>query len=180
VQPVIRIPDPALVVLVGAAGSGKSTLAARLFADTPDAILSSDRFRARITGDEADQRVTRAAFAILHRELERRLTQRLTTVVDATSVTPFARSGLVRRAAAHGIPTIAIVLDLGRDVVQARNAARVGRVVPPAAVERQLAELAASLRPGRLDTEGFAAVHIVRTPAELDGLAIAREPAPDA
>ena len=176
-QPVIRIPDPTLIVLVGAAGSGKSTLAARLFAATPDAILSSDRFRARITGDEADQRVTRAAFAILHRELERRLAQRLTTVVDATSVTAFARSGLVRRAAAHGIPAIAIVLDLDPRVVQARNAARAGRVVPPAAVERQLAELVASLRPSRIDTEGFAAVHVVHTPAELDALAVVREPA---
>lgn len=133
-QLVIRIPDPALVVLIGAAGSGKSTLAERLFAATPGAILSSDRFRARITGDEADQRVTRAAFANLHRDLERRLVQRLTTVVDATSVTAFARGGLVRRAAAHRIPAIAIVLDLDPRVVHARNAARAGRVVPQAAV----------------------------------------------
>ena len=50
---VISLPDPCLVVLVGAAGSGKSTLAARLF--DPDAILSSDAHRALVAGDETDQ-----------------------------------------------------------------------------------------------------------------------------
>jgi predicted kinase len=165
---VLRLPDPALVVLIGAAGSGKSTLAARLFA--ADEILSSDAFRAMITGDEGDQRATRTAFSILHRQLDRRLTARLTTVVDATNVTAFARRGLVRRAATHGIPAIAIVLDLEPRVVLARNANRAGRVVPTEAVQRQLADLRGSVRSGALEAEGFTEVHVVRTPAELDAL----------
>ena len=41
--PEIVLPDPSLVVLIGAAGAGKSTFAARHFA--PDEVLSSDRFR---------------------------------------------------------------------------------------------------------------------------------------
>ena len=166
---VLGLPDPALVVLIGAAGSGKSTLATRLFA--PAAILSSDAYRALITGDAGDQRVTRTAFSILHRELERRLAAGLTTVVDATNVTTFARRGLLRRAAAHGVPAVAIVLDLDPPVVLARNANRPGRVVPTEAVQRQLAELRASLdRPGGVEAEGFAAVHVLRSPGELDGL----------
>src|SRR5690349_9503009 len=104
----IELPEPCLVVLVGAAGSGKSTLAARLFG--PDEILSSDAYRARISGDAADQRVTRAAFQALHRELERRLAAGRSTVVDATNVTSFARRSLLRRAAQHGVAAIAIVL----------------------------------------------------------------------
>lgn len=171
---VISIPEPSLVVLIGAAGAGKSTLAARLF--PPDSILSSDAFRAAISGDEADQRATRSAFAILHRQLDRRLADRRTTVVDATSVTPFARRGLVRRAAAHGVPTVAIVLDLDPSIVLARNAARAGRVVPEFAVRRQLADVARSLQPGVLDAEGFAAVQLVRSPAELDALELERRP----
>ncbi|MBI2781183.1 MAG: AAA family ATPase [Chloroflexi bacterium] len=169
---VLSLPEPCLVVLIGAAGSGKSTLAARLF--PPDAVLSSDAYRAVVSGDEADQRATRTAFAILHRELDRRLALGRTTVIDATSVTPFARRGLVRSAAARGVPAVAIVLDLDPQIVLARNAARPGRVVPADAVRRQLADLGRSLRLGVLDAEGFAAVHLVRTPAELDSLAVTR------
>src|SRR5258708_3724643 len=92
----LALPEPCLVVLIGAAGSGKSTLAARLFAK--DQILSSDAFRAIVSGDEANQKASKAAFAILHRELDRRMAAHLTTVVDATNVTRFARRALTRRA----------------------------------------------------------------------------------
>ena len=138
-------PEPCLVVLVGAAGSGKSTLAARLFA--PDQILSSDVFRGVVSGDEGDQTATRAAFAILHWELDRRLASGLTTVVDATNVTSFARRSLARRATRHGVAAVALVLDLEPALVLARNATRTGRIVPLAAVQRQLEQLARSLRP---------------------------------
>jgi protein phosphatase len=169
---VIAIPDPSLVVLIGAAGSGKSTLAGRLFA--PDAVLSSDALRAIVGGDAANQRVTRTAFSILHRQLEQRLVERQTTVVDATSVTRFARRGLVARATAHGIPAIAIVLALDPAIVLARNAARKDRVVPAPVVLRHLDELRRSLGPGGLQGEGFAAIHVLRTPAEVDALSIVR------
>lgn len=169
----VRLPDPCLVVLMGAAGAGKSTLAARLFA--PDAILSSDVLRGVAAGDASDQGATRAAFAILHRQLDRRLSEGRTTVVDATNVTPYARRGLVRRAAARGVPAVALILDLDPNLVLAQNATRAGRIVPESAVQRQLADLARSLRRG-LDAEGFHTVHVIRTRAELDELAIERAP----
>lgn len=169
---VVSLPEPCLVVLIGAAGAGKSTVAARLF--PPDAVLSSDAYRGIVSGDEADQRATRRAFAILHRELERRLALGRTTVIDATSVTAFARRGLVRRASARGVPAVAIVLGLDPAIVIDRNAARSGRVVPEDAVRRQLGDLARSLRPGVLDAEGFEAVHVIRSPADLDALVLAR------
>ena len=68
---IIEVPEPCVVVLIGAAGSGKSTLAARSFA--PGEILSSDAFRAMVSGSESDQRATRTAFSILHRQLAKRL-----------------------------------------------------------------------------------------------------------
>jgi protein phosphatase len=172
-QPIV-LPEPCLVVLIGAAGAGKSTLAARLF--PAGAILSSDAYRAIVAGDEADQRATRTAFAILDRELERRMATRRTTVIDATSVTPFARRGLLRRAAAHRLPAVAIVLDLDPALVLARNAARAGRVVPEIAIRRQLGDLARSLVPGVLQAEGFAFVLRITSAAELDALSVAAGP----
>jgi protein phosphatase len=169
----IQLPEPSLVVLVGAAGSGKSTLASRFFA--PDQVLSSDAFRGVVSGDPGDQRATRTAFSILHRELAKRMAARQTTLVDATSVSAYARRGLVQRAAAAGVPAIAIVLALPRRLVLARNAMRDGRIVPEAAVTRQLDDLDRSLRRG-LDLEGFAAVHVLRTAADIDGLEIDRQP----
>ncbi len=167
---VIRLPEPCLVVLVGAAGSGKSTLAARLFA--VDSILSSDAHRGLVSGDATDQGATQTAFAILHRRLARRLADGLTTVVDATNVTSYARRSLVRRAADHGIPAIAIVLDLKPRLVLARNATRAVGIVPQPVVERHLADLARSLGRGSLEHDGFDAVHVLHLPAEADNLSI--------
>jgi protein phosphatase len=172
----LELPDPCLVVLVGAAGSGKSTLAARLF--RAHEILSSDAYRELVSGDPADQRVTKVAFSILHRELDRRLAAGLTTVVDATNVTGYARRSLLRRATANHVPAVAIVLDLEATLVQARNATRQGRIVPTEAVEQQLAALNRSLRRDDFAHEGFAAIHVIRTAEELDGLT--RSPGLDA
>jgi len=99
---------------------------------------------------------------------------RRTTVVDATNVTAFARRSLLRHAAAHEIPAVAVVLDLDPELVIARNAARPGRVVPEAAVRSQLRDLARTLRDMVLEGEGFAAVHRLRTATAVDGLAIRR------
>ncbi|HEY7737084.1 MAG TPA: AAA family ATPase [Candidatus Limnocylindrales bacterium] len=168
----ITVPDPSLVLLVGAAGAGKTTFAARHF--RPDEVVASDAFRERLSGDEADQRVTRTAFSILHRTVERRLAAGRLTVVDATNVQAYARRALVARAGSAGTPVVAIVLDLPSVTVLARNAERPGRVVGTEVVERQLSDLARSLVPGRLDGEGFDAVHRIRSTADLDAVRIVR------
>jgi protein phosphatase len=170
--PVIVLPDPCLVVLVGAAGSGKSTFAARHFA--PSEVLSSDAFRERVSGDPADQAATGPAFAALHAALARRLRDRLLTVVDATSVQAHARRQLTRRASEAGVPVVAVVLDLPAAVVLARNAARADRVVPEDAVRRQLAELARTVRSGQLDREGYREVVRLASPAEVDAVRLVR------
>lgn len=169
----IRLPDPCLVALVGAAGAGKSTFAARWF--RPPEILSSDAYRELVSGDPTDQGATRAAFAALHRDLGRRLGGGCLAVVDATSVTPTARAALLRVAAGAGLPAVAIVLDLPEDVVLARNAARAGRLaVSEPVVHRQLRSLRTALAPGRLEREGFTAAWWLRTPAAVDAVRITR------
>ncbi|MBI3748154.1 MAG: AAA family ATPase [Chloroflexi bacterium] len=170
------LPDPSVVVLVAAAGAGKSTFAARHFG--PAEILSSDAYRAIVSGDEANQRATPTAFRLLHRTLERRLADHRLTVIDATNLERPARREILLRAAAAGVPAIAIVLDLPPAVILARNAGRSSRAVGESVVLRHLARLRASLdRPAPpFDGEGFERVILLRDPAEVDSIAVLRQP----
>jgi hypothetical protein len=69
----IDLPDPSLVVLIGASGSGKSSLAARHFA--PTEVVSSDFCRGLVADDENDQAATADAFAVLNFIAGKRLAQ---------------------------------------------------------------------------------------------------------
>jgi protein phosphatase len=170
----IPVPDPSLVVLIGAAGSGKSSFAACHF--DPDEVLSSDGFRALISGDPANQAVTRAAFGRLHKELARRLAERRLTVIDATNIERGARRELLRRATVAGIPSVAIVFDLAAELVLARNAARTSRVVDEGVVRRHLALLRDELDGSNAGTglQGFDGVTILRDPMEVASARVIR------
>jgi protein phosphatase len=177
------LPDPSLVVLVGAAGSGKSTVAARLFPAAE--ILSSDALRAAVSGNEADQRASAVVFRILHKTLERRLANGQTTVVDAANTKAEHRRPLLQRARAAGVPAVALVLDLPPETILAQNAGRTARVVDPAVVDRHIAAIRRTIDQGQLTTEGFDHVVLLRSPTEAAALRLERprparprEPAP--
>lgn len=155
----IRIPDPSLVVLIGPAGAGKSTFARRWFA--PGEILSSDALRAELGHGEADQRVSRVAFSVLHERLVARLAAGRLTVVDATNLLPEARRSVLARRPDASFPTVALVFDLPPDTIRDRNASRRERTVPRAVVERQLAAML-RVSDERLRAEGFEARGIHR------------------
>jgi protein phosphatase len=168
----VEIPDPSLVLLIGAAGAGKSTLAARLF--DPDEVLSSDAYRARIAGDAADQRATRAAFDQLHRALATRLGAGRLTVLDATNLERSARRAGIVRARAAGMPIVAIVLDLPAAIVLAQNARRTERIVDRAVVGRHLAAVRSTVDGGQLAAEGFDVIVLLGSPEAADTLRIER------
>ena len=168
----IELPDPCLVVLIGAAGSGKSTFARRHF--RPTEILSSDAFRAMVADDEADQSATSAAFSLLHAVARQRIARGRTTVVDATNVEPRARRPLITLARRFEIPPVTIVFDMPPDVTRAWNAGRAERVVPADVIERHRRDLRHAL--GGLADEGFARVWVLDTVAAVDAAEIVRRP----
>lgn len=145
------LPDPALIVLIGAAGSGKSTLA-RTWPSTQ--VLELDAFRAMVSDCAGDQSSTPSAAYVMHTVLEARLARKRTTVIDATNTEQHVRAGLVRTARNHGVPTVALLVSTPADVCVDRQADRSpGRAVPESVVRRQHAEAVAAV-PG-LRGEGF-------------------------
>ena len=92
----LDLPDPSLVVLIGASGSGKSSFARAHFRGTE--VISSDFCRGLVADDENDQAATADAFAVLNFVAGRRLAQPRLTVVDATNVQREARRPLVALA----------------------------------------------------------------------------------
>jgi len=80
----IILPPRALVVLVGGSGAGKSWWARRHFLETE--VVSSDRCRALVSDDEADQRVNREAFAVFYSIVRQRLSLGRLTVADSTAL----------------------------------------------------------------------------------------------
>jgi predicted kinase len=171
----IHIPAGALVLLIGPSGSGKSTFAARHF--DVSAVISSDRLRGLLAGDEAEQRVTDAAFRRLDGWVDARLEAGALAVVDATNLDWMRRGDLVGRARQHGRPSVAIAFDVPLDLCLARSAAR-HRRVRAGIIRRQHDELRQSL--DRLDLEGFHVVHVLRSDAEADRVGVQIEKGPAA
>jgi protein phosphatase len=170
----LEIPDPSLVLLVGATSSGKSTFARERF--SPTEVVSSDRCRAMVSDDENDQTATDAAFELLHLIVAKRLDRPRLTVVDATNVRPAARAPLLERARRCHLPVVAIVLDLPEAVCEARRAARTDRDAGPEVVARQREQLHRGLE--ALADEGYTHVHVLRTPDEVASAIVVRGPLP--
>jgi predicted kinase len=125
----LRLPDPCLVVLVGATAAGKTRWASEWF--EPDQIVSSDRLRAMVGLGERDQRASRDAFELLDLIVEKRLRRRLTTVVDTTGLEAKRRDAWRTLAKRHGVPAYAVVFEAPPNVVRKRNRER-GMPVPGA------------------------------------------------
>ncbi len=166
----LEVPDLGLVVLCGASGSGKSTFARRHFADTE--IVSSDRCRALVGDDEADQSVTPEAFDLLHAIVDKRLEIGRLTVIDATNTKPADRAPLIELARKWDVLATAVVFDLPLDLCVERSRQRQGRITPEHAVKRQHQTLRRTAK--RLRKERFGKVYTLGSAAELDTVTVTR------
>ncbi|MFN8195350.1 MAG: LLM class flavin-dependent oxidoreductase [Nocardioidaceae bacterium] len=151
----MRIPDPALVLLVGAAGSGKSTWAASRFRAAE--VVSSDALRGVVGSGPGDLDASEDAFRLLDQIVEGRCRRGLTVVVDTLGLDPERRTAWAALARAAGLPTVAVVVDSPPAVCRARNARR-DRPVPAAVLAGQLARMREV--PAELAREGWAVVTV--------------------
>src|SRR4029453_2637774 len=82
----VRLPDPAMVVLAGAAGSGKSSWAAGQFRTAE--IVSSDALRAAVGSGPSDLDASAEAFALLDQIVSARPKPSLITVIETVGLDP--------------------------------------------------------------------------------------------
>jgi protein phosphatase len=167
----LAIPELSLVLLVGPSGSGKSTFAARHF--LPTEVVASDRFRAMICDDEANQGASRDAFEVLHEVVARRLRWRRFTVVDATNLQADARRPLLELARHYHYLTSAIVFDLDEATCQAHNLRRLERQVPTRVITTHRALLDRTREV--LGQEGIHRVFVLRTLDDVARAVVRRE-----
>ncbi len=146
----LRLPAPSLLVLVGPSGSGKTTWAGEHFRE--EEIVSSDRLRAMVGAGEDDRRAGTAAFEILERVVEERLSRGLTTVVDTLGFDRERRVAWIGAAHEAGIPAFAVTFDVPIEECERRNTGR-GKPVPKAVIRKQFTRFKAVR--GELAEDGF-------------------------
>jgi alkanesulfonate monooxygenase SsuD/methylene tetrahydromethanopterin reductase-like flavin-dependent oxidoreductase (luciferase family)/predicted kinase len=129
------LPDPALVVLIGAAGSGKSTWALDRYRRAE--VDSSDDLRGIVGSGPADLDASADAFDLLERIVAARLSRGLTTVVDTLGLDAARRIPWRDAARVAGLPTVVVFFDTTGDECRRRNALR-DRPVPAPVLTDQI------------------------------------------
>ena len=150
------LPDPALLVLVGASGSGKSTWARSRYRDQE--IVSSDQLRGIVGSGPSDLDASADAFLLLDQIVAGRARRGLTTVVDTLGLDRDRRLAHLDVARRAGLPAVAVRFDTAERLCRSRNAAR-DRPVPAPVLTEQLRNAAATT----LGDEGWDRVVRIRS-----------------
>jgi predicted kinase len=135
----LRIPDPALVVLIGPSGSGKSAWAASRY--LPREIVSSDQLRGVVGSGEHDLDASADAFSLLDQIVAARTARRLAVVVDTLGLDQDRRLQYLGLARRSGLPAVAVLFDTDPQLCRERNRAR-DVPVPAAVLTAQLRKMA--------------------------------------
>src|SRR6185436_9644623 len=129
------LPDPALVVLVGASGSGKSTWAQQRYRSAE--VVSSDDLRGVVGSGRHDLDASAEAFALLDLIVAGRVRRGMTTVVDTLGLDDVRRAGWLDLARRQGLSAVVVAFDTPADVCRRRNAER-DRPVPARVLTQQV------------------------------------------
>ena len=171
-----EIPDPALVVLVGASGSGKTYWSEQRY--RPEEIVSSDRLRALVGSGEHDLDASEVAFDILDRIVSSRVGRRLTAVVDTLGFDSARRQTQRAHANKARLPAVAVIFGTPEGLCRARNRNR-PRPVPAAVLTGQFRRLR-DVR-AQLEEEGWDLIVRVEDGGDRASTAVpapAEEPSP--
>jgi alkanesulfonate monooxygenase SsuD/methylene tetrahydromethanopterin reductase-like flavin-dependent oxidoreductase (luciferase family)/predicted kinase len=134
----VRLPDPAMVVLAGAAGSGKSSWAAEQFHMAE--IVSSDALRAAVGSGPSDLDASAEAFALLDQIVAARTKRSLMTVIDTLGLDPERRADYRRLARTAGLPAVLVIMNTADALCRDRNRQR-DRPVPAPVLTDQLRKI---------------------------------------
>ncbi|WP_207431522.1 polynucleotide kinase-phosphatase [Sabulibacter ruber] len=165
----IKLPEIALVLLVGPSSSGKSTFARKHFLSTE--VISSDNCRALVSDDENNLDATQDAFDLLYFLAAKRLKRGKLTVVDALNIRKEDRARLVQLAKDNYALAAAIVLETPIRTLYERHAARTDRTFGRHALEKMVDNYRRSLK--TIKREGFGYVYTVEDGEEVN---IVRQP----
>ena len=152
-MPVVTVPDPALVVLVGPSGSGKSTWASARYRQSE--IVCSDLLRGVVGSGEHDLDASADAFALLDQIVAARLRRGLNTVVDTLGLDPERRHAHAELARQAGLPAVAVLFGTDAALCRQRNRDR-ARPVPAAVLDSQLRRMPEA--EAQIAAEGWAVV----------------------
>ncbi|MFB9865634.1 polynucleotide kinase-phosphatase [Rufibacter immobilis] len=159
----IKLPELALVLLVGPSSSGKSTFARTHFLGTE--VISSDYCRALVSDDENNLDATKDAFDLLHYLAAKRLRRGKLTVIDALNIRKEDRAKLVQLAKDNYTLAAAIVLEAPMKTLFERHDLRTDRTFGRHALEKMVDNFRRSLR--SIKREGFGYVYTVKDGEEV-------------
>ena len=164
------LPDPAVVVLAGAAGSGKSTWAAERYRTSE--IVSSDSLRAVVGSGPADLDASIDAFRLLDTIVNARVGRSLTTVIDTLGLDHARRLDYLDLARSAGLPAVLVIMNTPPQLCRERNRHR-DRPVPAPILAEQLGKIKSMV--DRATDEGWDRVLIIEdsvttavTPSDAD------------
>lgn len=127
------------IMLIGISGSGKSTYGEKYAREIENCVIvSSDKIREELFGDEAIQGDNTKIFAIANERIFKTIKSGKTVVFDATNINGKHRRALLKDIKRHyNITTIACVIATPYEKCLERNAGR-NRKVPEEVIKRQM------------------------------------------